>query len=165
VVRHACAGDKRAWKGADAERPLDDGGMHQARALVPLLAGSGVRRLMSSPTMRCTQTLGPLSQRVQLAIEDSDRLGPDGSLVPLLEREWASLAGTVMCTHGEVMLPLLDRVRAQHTRIVGAGLEDEWLLAKGSAWHLSFDGDGRIVELRHEAPLPLPQCGAHPDSR
>lgn len=164
VVRHACAGDKQAWKGADAERPLDDGGMAQARALVPLLAGAGVRRLVTSPTVRCTQTLQPLSRQIHVAIERSDLLCPDGSVLDLLEREWASQSGTVICTHGEVMLPLLARVRAQGARIVGERLDDEWLLTKASVWHLTFDEEGRVIELRHEAPLPLPDCGVHADS-
>jgi phosphohistidine phosphatase SixA len=162
VVRHACAGDKQAWPGDDAARPLDRGGMEQARALAPALAGHAVRRLLSSPTARCTQTLQPLAARLGAEVERCDALGPDGSLLPWVAGDGPALAGTVLCTHGELMLPLLVQIRAAGIPVVADRADDdEWLLSKGSAWRLTFDDHGRIVALHHEAPLPLPECGAH----
>jgi len=164
VVRHACAGDKQTWAGDDADRPLDDGGVEQSLALVDALAGSGVQRLMASPTARCTQTLQPLAGRMHVPIERSELLRPDGSIVSLLEGRWASLAGAVMCTHGELMLPLLADLRERGARIVAERLDEGWLLMKGSLWDISVDAEGRPVELRHQAPLPLPECGSHVSS-
>ena len=161
VVRHGCAGDKQTWLADDFERPLDEGGIRQAQALAQALAAGPVERLVASPTRRCTQTLEPLAIRLRLAIESFDVLRPDGSILDVLDAEWQAFDGVVMCTHGELMQPLLAAVKEHDVRIVAQPGDDEWLLTKGSAWHLTFNADGNIVQLRHEAPLPLPGCAAH----
>jgi phosphohistidine phosphatase SixA len=69
IVRHTCAGDKEAWRGPDAERPLDEGGTRQAGALADTLGNASVHRLLASPTKRCIDTLVPLAARLQLDIE------------------------------------------------------------------------------------------------
>ena len=161
IVRHGCAGDSEAWAGDDAERPLDEGGFEQAAALASALDDVSVTRLMASPTRRCVQTLQPLSAHVGLDIDLSARLGPEGSLIDTLENDWTSLLGSVLCTHGELMRPLLGQIRARQTPIVTERDDEDWLLTKGSAWHLELDETGRVVELRHVAPLPLPNCAAH----
>ena len=78
----------------------------------------------------------------------------------MLHSEWASLLGSVR-THGEVMRPLLEHVRRQRVPIVADREDEDWLLTKGSAWHLALEQDGHVVELHHEAPLPLPNCALH----
>ena len=161
IVRHACAGDKEAWHGDDDDRPLDEGGFEQAAALAAVLDAVAVQRLIASPTKRCVQTLQPLAAHLQLEIEHSDRLGPEGSVMDMLHSEWPSLLGSVLCTHGEVMRPLLEHVRRQRVPIVADREDEDWLLTKGSAWHLALDQDGHVIELHHEAPLPLPNCALH----
>jgi 8-oxo-dGTP diphosphatase len=59
VVRHASAGDRDAWAGDDADRPLDPAGEVQARRLAALLAAYGVAVAVTSTTLRCRQTLAP----------------------------------------------------------------------------------------------------------
>ena len=113
---------------------------------------------------RCTQTLEPLSIRLRQAIETSDQLRPERSVVDLLRAEWSTLDGVVLCTHGELMRPLLAEVTDRNVPIVAQARDEEWLLSKGSAWHVTLDGDGALVELRHEAPLPLLACAAHASS-
>jgi phosphohistidine phosphatase SixA len=164
VVRHACAGDKQTWQDDDVERPLDDGGVQQALALAPVLADRPVRRLISSPMRRCRQTLEPLSERLRMEIETSDLLLPDGSIADLLGNDGDTSGDAVVCTHGELMRPLLAHARARQVPIVSQRGDDEWLMMKGSAWHLTFDGDGLLVELRHEAPLPITNCIPHASS-
>jgi hypothetical protein len=102
-----------------------------------------------------------LAAHLQLEIERSKRLGPDGLLLDMLESEWPSLFGSVLCTHGELMRPLLERVREQRATVVADRDDEDWLLPKGSAWHVALDEHGRVVELWHAAPLPLPNCAAH----
>jgi phosphohistidine phosphatase SixA len=118
IIRHACAGDKQAWHGDDDDRPLDVGGLEQAAALAPVLEDLSVRRLIASPTKRCVQTLQPLAAHLELGIERSKRLSPDGSVLDMLDSEWPSLHGSVLCTHGELMRPLLERVRERQVTIV-----------------------------------------------
>ncbi len=60
VVRHAKAVARADYEGADDQRrPLDERGRARARALIPVLAAYGIRRLVSSPSVRCADTLAP----------------------------------------------------------------------------------------------------------
>jgi 8-oxo-(d)GTP phosphatase len=59
LVRHASAGDRTAWPGDDRLRPLDERGLRQARELVGLLSAYEVDRFISSPALRCVQTIEP----------------------------------------------------------------------------------------------------------
>jgi 8-oxo-(d)GTP phosphatase len=74
LVRHAKAGDREAWEGDDDLRPLSKPGRRQAAGLVDLLRPAGIRRLVSSPAVRCVQTLEPLGEALGLAVELDDAL-------------------------------------------------------------------------------------------
>jgi phosphohistidine phosphatase SixA len=104
VLRHASAGDRTEWHGDDRLRPLDKRGRKQAERLREVLLAHDVRRVLSSPYLRCTQTVAPLG----LDIETDDRLAegasPEGTLDLL-----ADLDGAVACTHGDVIEGLLGR--------------------------------------------------------
>ncbi len=49
LVRHAKAGDRQAWPGDDLSRPLSKTGRRQAKALVRVLSGRMIERILSSP--------------------------------------------------------------------------------------------------------------------
>jgi hypothetical protein len=157
LVRHACAGRKGSWSGPDDARPLDPAGERQALALADVLAGEPVRRLLSSPTRRCVQTLEPLAGRLGLPIEEVGWLGADADASAAL----AALGdGELGCTHGELLRPLLQRFRAEGVTVEAARDDDGWLLLKGTAWALTVD-DGRVTRLRHLAPDPRSECPDH----
>jgi 8-oxo-dGTP diphosphatase len=69
VVRHASAGDKRAWAGDDADRPLDRKGLAQSVTIGALLTAYGVERAGSADVRRCRDTLEPLAQSAGVGIE------------------------------------------------------------------------------------------------
>jgi broad specificity phosphatase PhoE len=151
LVRHAHAGKKAAWRGPDLTRPLSAAGRGQAAGLVEQLAGQPVRRILSSPAVRCLQTVRPLAGRLGLAIEPDDRLGVDGATGDVLELLAApALRQAVVCTHGEV----IGRVFAE---LQGAGLampaKPRW--PKGSTWVLERDGS-RAWSGRFLAPKTVP---------
>jgi 8-oxo-dGTP diphosphatase len=104
LLRHASAGDRDKWQGDDRLRPLDTRGRKQAERLRDVLLAHNVTRVLSSPYVRCTQTVAPLG----LEIETDDRLAegtsPEGTLELL-----AALDGAVACTHGDVIEALLGR--------------------------------------------------------
>ena len=132
MVRHAKAGNRDRWEAPDDLRPLTAKGEAQARDLVALLAGFDVARVLSSPYLRCTQTVAPLAAAVGLAVEPSDDLaegqGPAGLV---LARSLVGAAGhTVLCTHGDVVEEVLD----------GLGVGRDEGTRKGATWVL--DGDG-----------------------
>ncbi len=137
IVRHGYAGSKADWWGDDAARPLDDAGRIQAEGLVPLFADVELTHLVSSPTTRCIETLLPLSAAVGLPIEASDDLRHEATPVHVLDLIERSGAGSVLCTHGEVMEPLLD---ALGTWGITVPLHQEVrLLRKGAVWRLDLD--------------------------
>jgi phosphohistidine phosphatase SixA len=106
LLRHAKAGDRQAWAGDDRLRPLDERGRRQAEALVELLRPLGIRRIVSSPYVRCVQTVEPLAAALGLAVELDERLaeGARAASAPLLAED-----GVVACTHGDVIEELLGR--------------------------------------------------------
>ena len=136
IVRHARALEKSSWSEDDLLRPLDRDGERHADRLAKLLADHAVRRIVSSPAVRCV-----------------DALGPDGVGAKIVSECFANALydDAVVCTHGEVMAPLarLTDVRAVARR---RDLRDDRLLTKGTAWRLRIASDGRITKLDHLVP-------------
>lgn len=162
VIRHGCAGDKQDWHGPDTERPLDEQGRRQAEALVDGLGDRVIRRIVSSPTARCVETVVPLAPARGLPIEEDERLGPttsgDQLLVLVTKPESAD---AVLCTHGEVMQKALDALRERGVDIeAGDESDDTLLLTKGTGWDLAVE-DGEVTALRHLHPDPWLDCTAH----
>jgi 8-oxo-dGTP diphosphatase len=114
LIRHAHAHPRGSWRGDDQERPLDGRGAAQAAAMAPLLAAYGVRRLVSSPAVRCADTLRPYALFLDLPIRVKEDLSEEGyeadpkraprHLQRLLERGRPA----AVCSHGPVMPDLLE---------------------------------------------------------
>jgi len=104
LLRHASAGERSAWDGDDMLRPLDKRGRKQASKLRDELRARGVKRVVSSPYVRCMQTVAPLG----LEIVPDERLAEGAS-----ERDTRELLATlddaVACTHGDVVENVLGR--------------------------------------------------------
>jgi phosphohistidine phosphatase SixA len=154
LVRHARAGNKRHWSGPDAERPLSIRGWAQAEGLLDTLAELRVERLLTSPSLRCSQTLLPLAAALDLELEAVDELGTDGDVDHLVELVAARGSdGAALCTHGEVLGELLARLRSRgdiHRGDIPA--EGRPRCEKGSTWVLEGAADGRL----HARYLPPP---------
>ncbi len=142
LVRHAKACSRREWPGADADRPLDASGREQAEALAERLRSEPIARVLSSPAVRCQQTVAPLAHRLDLAIELHDALAegaaPDGAYS--LVRQLVGVdTNVVLSSHGDVIPTLLDDL-ARH----GVALGDRRGCVKGSIWQLDVEA-GTIV--------------------
>lgn len=102
LIRHATAGDRNAWVGDDRVRPVDDRGRRQSDALVDALAGYTIERIVSSPYLRCVQTVEPLAEARGLELELDEQLGATrlDEVGEVLER----LRGekVAVCTHGDL---------------------------------------------------------------
>lgn len=152
LVRHASAGSRAAWPGADELRPLDDRGVQQAAGLVDVLAAYAPARVLSAPTLRCTATVGPLAKRIGLPVQVEDVWGEDawehepGAVLRRL-RELAELPGpSVVCSHRG---PLPGIVRAL---ALDSGRPPGRLGAvKASVWALTLAG-GELVDADYWAP-------------
>jgi len=77
LIRHAFAGDPDQWEGDDRLRPLDERGRRQAAALPDVLSELELDRIVSSPYVRCVQTVEPLAQARGVPIELDEQLGAD----------------------------------------------------------------------------------------
>jgi broad specificity phosphatase PhoE len=132
LVRHARARDRREWEGDDRLRPLDKKGRRQADGLVELLADYPVDRILSSPAVRCTETVAPLAAARGLGLEEVAELA-EGSSDAAVHGLLSSLEGecVVLSTHGDVI-----------EELVGEELK------KGSTEVLELE-DGRLTRLRH----------------
>jgi phosphohistidine phosphatase SixA len=150
LVRHAKAGSRSAWSGADHQRPLTKTGRRQADALTDLLADRGVTRVVSSPYVRCRQTVEPLGQRLGLPVDLADELA-EGTPLHEAQRliEKFNHEPTVLCTHGDVIGELLESL--VHTGVVGSDVRFE----KGSTWVFDYHGDD-VTGAEYLAPPALP---------
>ena len=146
VVRHAHAGSSSAWKGPDDERPLSDRGHLQAKRIAEALFADGATTVMSSPYLRCVQTVSPLASMLDMDVEQSPELveGAGGSGAARLVM--AAVEGTVLCSHGDVLHDLVGRLAA-----AGAPLGTWMQFEKAAVLRLERDGS-RIVSARYDPP-------------
>ena len=80
LLRHAKAKDREKWTEPDDLRPLTKEGWRQAEALVDLYADQEFARFLSSPYVRCVQTLEPLAKARGLPLETADELAEGAPL-------------------------------------------------------------------------------------
>ena len=101
------------------------------------LSGHDIRRVLTSPYLRCRQTVEPLAGSLGLPVEERSELAEGSSTEDVL-RLVRSLEGetAVLCTHGDV---------------VGEVLGEE--TKKGSTWILDVGADGSIGR-REYVPAP-----------
>ena len=126
LVRHARAGDRTEWEGDDRERPVDPRGAEQARRLVELLEPFAVDEILSSPYLRCVQTVEPLAEARGLSIELRPELGEPHQMTDGIALVRA-LAGrdVVVCGHGglELAVPDTPRFKKGAVLVLGPRLE------------------------------------------
>ncbi|MGI8982917.1 MAG: SixA phosphatase family protein [Acidimicrobiales bacterium] len=136
LVRHAKAGDAARWEAPDDLRPLTPKGEAQAEALVALLGDFAVDRILSSPYLRCTQTVAPLAAARGLAVEPCDDLaeGAGRAGAALVHRLLADATYTVLCSHGDVVETILESLGVRPETFTRKGAT--WVLDAGAARHL-----------------------------
>lgn len=149
LVRHAKAGHREQWDGPDDLRPLTSKGRQQAAALVELFADQPFSRLLSSPYVRCVETLEPLAEARRLTVENAEALAegaPPNETVALL-LSVAADGPAALSTHGDIVQNVLDELVER-----SVPLEGPLDLAKGSTWIIDV-ADGDISAARY---IPAP---------
>jgi 8-oxo-dGTP diphosphatase len=146
LVRHADAGDKQKWDGPDDRRPLSDSGRREAAGLVDLLAACPIDQILSSPAVRCQQTVQPLARKRRLEVRAEAALAVTADPDRAVELLLAGNDNVVWCTHRELIRPLLARLGDR-----GAPISDGAPSAKGSVWVLELAG-GAITNLSYLPP-------------
>jgi 8-oxo-dGTP diphosphatase len=161
LVRHAKAGERGSAGGPDELRPLSRTGRKQAVKLAATLAPLGVRRLASSPALRCIQTLEPLSEHLGIDIAMAPELFEGND--PAGAEAWVLAAAAdgpaALCTHGDLTFGLIAALKGRGVPIGGDGTGGN---AKAAAWRLDV-WDGRIRKMTYvpapSGPRPPPESG------
>ncbi len=136
LIRHAHAGSRKQWDGPDEERPLSDKGFEQAVRLVRELDGWAVQRVLSSPYVRCVQTVEALARDQGVPVEVTDVLAEGhGTEAVGLVRSLAH-EKVALCTHGDVIPEVLVALADEDRLDLGPDPRQ----AKGSVWILEATG-------------------------
>lgn len=149
IVRHAHAGSRSRWNGDDRLRPLSEKGRRQTAVITQLLADAGVQRLLSSPFVRCIETLRPAAAQVGVTLDSDPRLaegaGYEGAW-PLLNDVLVSGETAAVCSHGDVIPAMLRGLAAD-----GVAFHEPLLWPKASVWVVTGE-DGRWSEASYIKP-------------
>lgn len=155
VVRHVKAGDRSRWDGPDHERPISKTGLRQATALADRLGGEHISKVISSPSQRCVQSLEPLADRLDLKVEQDDRLSEGSSIEQSLAVAGEAPDGAVLCSHGDV---IPDLIAALVRRGMELTTEPDW--RKATIWTLDGtvkarrESDGELLFTRAAVEPP-----------
>jgi 8-oxo-(d)GTP phosphatase len=145
LVRHAKASARDAWHGDDRLRPLTRKGQRQADRLRAHLGLERLRRVMSSPARRCTQTVEPLAHELQLEVALEESLGegtPESAAVATVRQAGGP---SVLCTHGDVVMEVVDAIERVHP------IEGSRGWKKGATWIIERDA-GEPIGARYVGP-------------
>jgi 8-oxo-dGTP diphosphatase len=148
LVRHAVALDRHAFDGDDDERPLRKRGRRQAEALVTLLADQEVDRVLTSPSVRCVETVAPLAAARGVALEETADLaeGATHEAVALVRSLFGRNAA--LCSHGDVIPRVLEHLVVHD----GIDLGNDPRCSKASVWVLEDDGERAVKAFYIEPP-------------
>jgi 8-oxo-dGTP diphosphatase len=159
LVRHAEAGE-RTDRPDDHLRPLSDAGRYQARSLATMFESTDVGDILSSPYVRCVETMEPLADRLGCSVVRTDALAEGAPIDAVLRLLEQVPPRSVLCTHGDVMRDVMEHVAfADSIR----GRADQ--LAKGVVWVMQPTGDGlSVVEVLAAPATCLSIAGAEVES-
>lgn len=135
LVRHAKAGDRDAWVEDDVLRPLSKRGRAQAEALVAMFRNQPIDHIVSSPYVRCVQTVRPLGIDRSVPVEEHDALAEGARTEEALALVRSRGGAVVLCSHGDV-IPATVLALAE----LGVTMTDPPAWKKGSVWKLDRDG-------------------------
>lgn len=113
LIRHAKAIGRGSWSEEDPIRPLDGTGRRRAVRIVPLLASYVPADLVSSPSLRCYDTLVPYAVGTASGIRARTGFSEEGyeadpsAAVRHLAEVVSGGAPTALCTHGPLFADLL----------------------------------------------------------
>ena len=122
LVRHARAGKRSEWQCDDRLRPLDERGRRQAASLVSQLAEREFDRILSSPYVRCVETVVPLAEARGLRVEEVDALAEGADPEAALRLLQSAGAPVVACVHGDLVESLLgEKLKKGATSVLELG--------------------------------------------
>jgi broad specificity phosphatase PhoE len=155
LVRHAHAGEKHRWPGPDNLRPLSAAGEAEAAGLLVRLEDYPIGRILSSPAVRCQETVRPLAGDRLLPVEPLPAVGVAADPADVLRLLGnLQVQDAVVCTHGEVIGEVLLQLVMD-----GLAVDHPLTWPKGSTWLLEGAG-GQFRFGRYLPALPLADISA-----
>jgi 8-oxo-dGTP diphosphatase len=142
LVRHGRAGERSKWEGDDRLRPLDELGVRQAEELVRPLSRFEVEEIISADFDRCVQTMLPLSEAIGVPIREEELFSELGypaheeEAIHLVRKLGESLSSTVVCSQGDVIPDVLQRL----AEVDHVDLPEGAHVKKAGVCVLTFDG-------------------------
>lgn len=120
LIRHAKAGGRHDWVGPDHQRPLVTKGAEQARALARMFGTHPVMRVLSSPYIRCMQTVEPLAAVLHLTVEPCPALAEGAPFEAVLTLIDDVVDDAVLCSHGDVIPEVMRALERRGLEVRGA---------------------------------------------
>lgn len=150
LIRHARATEREGWTRRDRLRPLSTAGDDQALALMRAMRAARIEHLVSSPAVRCVETFRPFARAAGLRVRRDPALMEGASIARALKLIRRVRSRTALCSHGDVIEKLLERLRADRVRLRG-GIR----LPKACIWVLELDGSGDVIAASYRPPPPV----------
>jgi 8-oxo-(d)GTP phosphatase len=155
ILRHGSAGQRGSFVGDDRERPLDETGHRQADALVPLLEGYGVERVLAADVLRCVDTVRPYAAARSITVDNEPLLSeagypanPDAALLRAAQLV-AKGQPTVLCSQGGVIENLVTAL----CKTYGHRVPSDPSARKGTFWVMHLAGD-EMLAIEKQSALP-----------
>ena len=169
VVRHAHAVPRSAWGRPDPERPLTDTGRRRVRRMVEVLDAYAPQRVLSSPAVRCVDTVEPYTRAGGLPLVTRKGLSEEGferspeKVGKHLARVLGDAQPAALCTHGPLLAPILRTLHGRAGKDLPAGARRllarlaDVPLDKGEILACTMVGagdDARVVAVERHRPPP-----------
>jgi 8-oxo-dGTP diphosphatase len=134
LLRHAAAVRRADWHEADLLRPLTVKGYAQAAGLIDVLGKLAPQRIVSSPYVRCIESVEPLRAHLVRPVLVNDDLaeGTDAKAAALVDVDRDEVV--LLCSHGDVIPALLTALAPD------ADLGPDPRCEKGSTWVIERGG-------------------------
>ena len=143
LIRHTKAGHRLSGY-QDRYRPLSDEGKTQASNIDRFFLDKDVSEILSSPAVRCQQTVEPLGARLSLPVVESDILWEDSLPSEILELiNASSTTSTVLCSHGNLIPVVISMLRDSGVTTTGRGG------SKGSIWWIQGEPNAWTTATYH----------------
>ncbi|WP_233491926.1 NUDIX hydrolase [Auritidibacter sp. NML100628] len=123
-LRHAKAKPRSSWSRAESERPLAATGRRQAWTVKRLLEAWSPQRVISSPWVRCMQTVAPFTKQAKRNVKQRDILTEKqaGKKASKATKEFLAQLGKnrprVICTHRPVFPRIFEAIKAHLKKYV-----------------------------------------------
>ncbi|GGC86445.1 ADP-ribose pyrophosphatase [Tersicoccus solisilvae] len=162
VIRHAKAKPRSGWTHAEGQRPLAATGRRQAHALAGLLVAWRPHRIVTSPWLRCTQTISPYARKhdvkvvTESALTEANARRKPRRAAAAMEKVLEKSRPMAVCTHRPVLPVVLEVIAAHAGADLARQLPDaDPYLSPGEVLvlHVSTAEPGRIVGVERHQPF------------